>query len=88
MQAFSVLLLAMLGSFGIAMPVVTPGGGKNKSYDNENLLSPYFSTLMEDKNQNWGYDDSDETEENYGVNPRPLNFDKIPRPDGKTYPSS
>ncbi|KAI8424298.1 hypothetical protein MSG28_002848 [Choristoneura fumiferana] len=35
---------------------------------------------MEDKRQNWGYDDTDEVEENYGINARPIDFNRIPPP--------
>ncbi|KAH8716628.1 hypothetical protein HC256_005389 [Beauveria bassiana] len=83
MKTFSVLLLAMLSSFGAAVPVVTPGGSdkNDASRKNANVGNSYLSTLMEDENQNWGYDDSQEPEDNK-PNPRPVNYDTFSPPNG------
>lgn len=41
---------------------------------------------MEDKRQNWGYDDTDEVEEDYGINARPIDFSRVPPPSSTSRP--
>ncbi|XP_073943035.1 uncharacterized protein isoform X2 [Choristoneura fumiferana] len=64
------------------MDIIRSGLGHYEQRRDDRDLLPQIHRWpdMEDKRQNWGYDDTDEVEENYGINARPIDFNRIPPP--------